>query len=269
MTVRASLVTIAALALFASACKGKGDKKKGADNKGTATPTKPDKTAKPTPKPAKPPGSTCSETNAVEITFSDKERGVTAGKLAAKTSRAFVTGMWRSKTVAKYATLAVSNASMIDVGRKGAVRSPTKAGEMTAVIAFKTDDAAAEFDKRKEVYSTVEVPGGAYEPGWGKKTKSVQVNVFVGGAKGGPAVSDGATGTATLTSSKGYLCGSLDLTSAAGSTLKGTFNVKLEGDLWAKAAAEDAKKDGDSAAKDDSAKPMTKPAMKKAMPDKK
>jgi hypothetical protein len=85
-----------------------------------------------------------------------------------------------------------------------------------------------------EEYAKTKVPTGTFQPSWMGEGKSFQVSYFVGGQSGGPAISgEGASGTVTLTTSTPEkLGGSINFTSVNGSTIKGTFNVKVKKDLW-------------------------------------
>ncbi|MCP5047228.1 MAG: hypothetical protein GY940_08655 [bacterium] len=113
---------------------------------------------------------------------------------------------------------------------------PTEEGQLLIVLSFKTENKVTDFKQQMEEYVKMKVPTGTYQPVFMGKAKGFQFTYYVPN-KGGPALSgdDGASGTATLTTSTANrLSGSIDFTSAKGSTFKGTFNVKVEKDLWKK-----------------------------------
>ena len=170
--------------------------------------------------------------NEISVVFSDKEE-YTPGAFELKKTIGFISGMrYNAESTAKLAYVVLANYDA-QLGAYG-VEPPKEAGQIAIVLAFKTDSKVIPFQQQMEEYAKMEVPTGTYQPSWMGEGKSVQVSYFVGGQSGGPAMSvDGASGTATLaTSTPEKLSGSIDFTSANGSTIKGTFNVKVEKDLW-------------------------------------
>jgi hypothetical protein len=217
MMMRISLVSVATLAILAAGCgkgdKG-GDKKKGKTTSGS---------------------SECDETNDLKIVFGEKESpGLAAGPLEVKKTLGYISGMGQSKTVAKYAHVAVSNTADMKLGPYGAL-PPKNPGEVVLIVAFKTKNVPTELPQQRDNYNKLSVAPGTYKPGWMEMTRSFQVSAFLGGKGSGPALSGTGSGVATLTkSTPTRLCGSINMTTRAGSSIKGTFNVPIEMDLWKK-----------------------------------
>ena len=168
----------------------------------------------------------------ITVVFSDKEQ-YNPGAFELKKALGFISGMrYNAESTAKLAYVVFANYEA-RLGLYG-VDMPKEAGQIAIVVAFKTDNKAIPMQQQMEEYAKMEVPTGTFQPTWMGEGKSFQVSYFVGGEDGGPGISgDGASGTATLTTSTpGKLSGSIDFTSVNGSTIKGTFNVKVEKDLW-------------------------------------
>jgi hypothetical protein len=171
-------------------------------------------------------------TNEISVVFSDKEE-YNPGAFELKKALGFIAGMrYNAKSTAKLAYVVFANYEA-QLGLYG-VEMPKEAGQIAIVVAFKTENKPIPMQQQMEEYAKMEVPTGTFPPSWMGEGKSFQVSYFVGGESGGPAISGtGASGTATLTSSTPEkLSGSIDFTSVNGSTIKGTFNVKVEKDMW-------------------------------------
>ncbi|UCH94275.1 MAG: hypothetical protein JSV88_28960 [Candidatus Aminicenantes bacterium] len=171
-------------------------------------------------------------TNEISVTFSDQEE-YTPGAFELKKTFAFISGMrYNAKSTAKLAYVVFANYEAV-LGSYG-VELPKEAGQIAIVVAFKTESKEIPFEQQMEEYAKMTVPTGTFEPSWMGDEKSFQVSYFVGGEGGGPGISgSGASGTATLTTSTPKkVSGAIDFTSPNGSTIKGTFNVKIEKDLW-------------------------------------
>jgi hypothetical protein len=169
----------------------------------------------------------------INVVFSDKEE-YKPGAFELKKAFGFISGMrYNAKSTAKLAYVVFANYDEAQVGLYG-VEPPKEAGQIAIVVSFKTENKETTMQEQMEEYAKMEVPTETYPPCWMGEGKCFQVTYFVGGESGGPAMSgDGASGTAGLTSSTpGKLSGSIDFTSVNGSTIKGTFNVKVEKDLW-------------------------------------
>jgi len=182
-------------------------------------------------------GSAVSQTAAkaasdINVVFSDKEQ-YNPGAFELKKALGFISGMrYNAESTAKLAYVVFANYEA-QLGLYG-VEMPKEAGQIAIVVSFKTDNKAIPMQQQMEEYAKMQVPTGTFQPSWMGDGKSFQVTYFVGGQSDGPGISgDGASGTATLTiSTTEKLSGSIDFTSVNGSTIKGTFNVKVEKDLW-------------------------------------
>jgi hypothetical protein len=170
--------------------------------------------------------------NEISVVFSDKEQ-YSPGAFELKKTFGFISGMrYNAESTAKLGYVVFANYDA-QLGAYG-LEPPKEAGQIAIVVSFKTDSKVIPFQQQMEEYAKMEVPTGTFQPSWMGEGKSFQVTYYVGGQSGGLAMSvDGASGTATLaTSTPGKLSGSIDFTSANGSTIKGTFNVKVEKDFW-------------------------------------
>lgn len=168
----------------------------------------------------------------ISVVFSDKEE-YKPGAFELKKVFAYISGMrYNAEATAKLAYVVFANYDA-QLGLYG-VDMPKETGQIAIVVSFKTDNKVIPMAQQMEEYAKMQVPTGTFQPAWMGDGKCFQVTYFVGGESGGPAISgDGASGTATLTTSTPEkLIGSIDFTSVNGSTIKGTFNVKVEKDLW-------------------------------------
>jgi hypothetical protein len=172
------------------------------------------------------------ETNEINVVFSDKEEH-NPGVFELKKTISFISGMrYNAKSTAKLVYVAFANYD----AKLGlfSVEVPAEPGQIVIVVSFKTENKEIALEQQMDEYVKMKVPTGIYEPAWMSEGKCFQVYYFVAGQSGGPSISDqGATGTATLTTStSGKVSGSINFTSPSGSTIKGTFNVKVEKDFW-------------------------------------
>lgn len=172
------------------------------------------------------------ETNEISVVFNDQEQ-YNPGAFELKKTLAYISGMrYNAKSTAKLVYVAFANYD----AKLGPyyVEVPTEPGQIVIVLSFKTENKETAFEQQMEEYAKMKVPVGTYEPSWMGEGKCFQVHYFVGGESDGPPLSgQGAVGTATLTTSTPErVSGSIDFTSPNGSTIKGTFNVKIEKDLW-------------------------------------
>jgi len=173
------------------------------------------------------------ETNEINVVFNGQEQ-YKPGTFELKKTLAFISGMrYNGKSTAKLVYVTFANYEETKLGLYS-VELPKESGQIVVVVSFKTENKETVFEQQMAEYAKMKVPTGAYEPAWMGSGKCFQVYYFVGGESGGPPISDqGATGTATLTTSTAdKVSGSIDFTSPNGSTIKGTFNVKIEKDLW-------------------------------------
>lgn len=176
-------------------------------------------------------GAKCSEANAVKVAWNADEM-YAPGAFEHSHTIGFQSGMvWNGKSVSKIGYAVIANYDvklgpyMIDV--------PKEEGQQAILIQFVTDSAPVTMETQKAEYAKLELAPGEYKPADSGKA-GLQLTYFVGGQSGGPNISSGATGGATLTQAKGALCGSIDFTTPKGSTFKGTFNAPITKDLWAK-----------------------------------
>jgi len=168
----------------------------------------------------------------LNVVFSDKE-DYKPGAFELKKAFAYIAGMrYNAEATAKLAYIVFANYDA-QLGLYG-VDMPKDAGQIAIVVSFKTENKEIPMQQQMDEYAKMQVPTGTFQPAWMGDGKCFQVTYFVGSETGGPAISgDGASGTATLTTSTPEkLIGSIDFTSVNGSTIKGTFNVKVEKDMW-------------------------------------
>lgn len=172
------------------------------------------------------------EANEISVVFSDKEEQ-NPGTFELKKTLAFISGMrYNAKSTAKLVYVAFANYD----AKLGpySIEVPEEPGQIVIVVSFKTENKEIALEQQMDEYAKMKVSTGVYEAAWMSEGKCFQVYYFIGGQSGGPSISDqGATGTATLkTSTPGKVSGNINFTSPKGSTIKGTFNVKVEKDLW-------------------------------------
>lgn len=177
-------------------------------------------------------GEAAGEKNELSVVFSDKEDNK-PGAFELKKTLAFISGMrYNAKSTAKLVYVAFANYE-VKLGLY-AIEMPKEPGQIVIVVSFKTENKVMPMQQQMEEYAKMKVPTGTFEPCWMGSGKCFQATYYVGGQSGGQAISgSGASGTATLTTSTAEkVSGSIDFTSVNGSTMKGTFNVKIEKDLW-------------------------------------
>lgn len=170
--------------------------------------------------------------NEISAVFSDQEE-YSPGAFELKKTLAFISGMrYNGKSTAKHVYIAFANYDA-QLGPY-AVDVPKEPGQIVIVVSFKTENKETPLEQQMDEYAKMTVPTGTYEPGWMASGRCFQVHYFVGGQEGGPSISDqGAAGTGSLTTSTAEkVSGTIDFTSPKGSTIKGTFEVKIEKDLW-------------------------------------
>jgi len=171
------------------------------------------------------------ETSQIKVVFNDQEQ-YSPGAFVLKKTLAFISGMrYNAKSTAKHVYVAFANYDAT-LGLY-AVDVPKEPGQIVIVISFKTENKEMPMEQQMDEYAKMKVPAGPYEPGWMAEGKCFQVHYFVGGQEGGPSISEQGTGTATLTkSTKDRVRGTINFASPKGTTIIGTFNVKIEKDLW-------------------------------------
>jgi hypothetical protein len=168
----------------------------------------------------------------ISVIFSDKEE-YKPGAFELKKAMGFISGMrYNAEATAKLAYVVFANYDA-QIGIYG-LDMPKEAGQIVIEVAFKTENKVTSMQEQMEEYAKMKVPTGDFQPAWMGDSKCFQVTYYVGGESGGMGMSGtGASGTATLTTSTPEkLIGSIDFTSVNGSTIKGTFNVKVEKDMW-------------------------------------
>ena len=178
---------------------------------------------------------TCEETTNLAVQISAEESHPVES-FEVTHSTGFISGMsYNGKTVAKLVYVILANYEAT-VGRYG-VEMPTEEGQVVLQLAFKRRASRRSSASSARSTAAMAVEPGEYAPGWMASESTFEVVYYVGGGEGGgPAISGSdATGTATLTvSTPEKACGRIDFTSPKGSTIQGTFNADLVGDLWAR-----------------------------------
>ena len=185
---------------------------------------------------AKAGGSPCSEKTELVFTPAEGDGLKLEAPFALKKSLGYLSGMrYNDKATAKLGYVVFANYEAT-LGPYG-VDLPKDPKEVALVVSFKSKSEDTAFEKQEEAYKAMKVPTGEYaKAGWMDPEQIFQVGYFVGGSNSGPTLSmPEAKGKATLSvSSPEWICGSIDFTSPKGSTVKGTFAVKVEKDMWAK-----------------------------------
>ena len=172
------------------------------------------------------------EVNEINIVFSDQEE-YSPGAFTLEKTFAYISGMrYNAASTAKLVYVVFANYEAT-LGSYG-INMPAEPGQIAVVVSFKTANKEQPIEQQMEDYNNMQVATGTYEPAWMGEGECFQVVYYVGGEEGGLSLSDrGASGSATLTTSTPEkVSGSIDFTSSKGSTIKGTFNVKIEKDLW-------------------------------------
>ena len=191
---------------------------------------KSDSTEESTEPQAKPAAS--KEVSEISVVFSDQEE-YSPGAFTLEKTLAFISGMrYNAVSTAKLVYVVFANYEAT-LGLYG-IDMPAEPGQIAVVVSFKTANKEQPIEQQMEDYNQMQVATGTYQPAWMGDEECFQVVYYVGGEEGGLSISDsGAAGTATLTTSTPEkVSGSIDFTSPNGSTVKGTFNVKIEKDLW-------------------------------------
>jgi hypothetical protein len=213
-----SLGLVASCGKKKSDAKGEGDKSGAQNNAGKAG------------------GSPCSEKTELVFTPAEGDGLKLDAPFTVKKTLGYISGMsYSGKSLAKLGYVVFANFEA-KIGMYG-LDMPKDPKEVALVVSFKNKSEDVEMEKQQELYKSMKVPAGEYaKPGWMDVEQIFQVSYFVGGSNSGPTLSmSEAKGKATLTvSTPEWICGSIDFTSPKGSTVKGTFAVKVEKDMWAK-----------------------------------
>jgi hypothetical protein len=220
------------IALVCATGCGKKDKDKGKGNEGD--PPGPGTAAKPDPKPAAP-ATTCPEKHELAISFSGKEHppAPPAGPFDAKHAVGFVSGMsWSGGTVTKIAYVVLANYPVkVETYTFDVPRTPEK---IAVQLTFSSKAEPATLEQQKAVYAALALAPGAYPFASSSEAANLGVSIWVGDPEPtGKGLIDGTGGATITTFAPDRVCGTIDVTSPPGITIKGTFNVALEKDLWA------------------------------------
>jgi len=174
----------------------------------------------------------CSESNKVDVAWTDKEMHA-PGAFKHTHTIGYESGMvMNGKSLHKIGYVALANFD-VKLGQYMA-DMPKEEGQQLILIKFKTADVPTAAATNKSDYAKLSLTAGEQKLG-PRQDSGFDVTYFVGGKNSGPSVTGSkAKGGATLTTVDGSLCGSIDLTTPRGSTLKGTFNAPILKDLWAK-----------------------------------
>ncbi len=180
------------------------------------------------------PDESCDEVTKLDVSFGDEP--IAVGDFEVTHTAGFIAGMrYNGERTAKLAYLVFANYEPRLTSYN--LDPPKEEGQVALMITFKTESKDVPFKQQMDEYKKMTLPTGAYGPGWMKREAIFQVVYYVGGEKAGsgPAISDDAKGEATLThATAGLVCGSIDFTSEKGTTIKGTFSVPIEKDMWVK-----------------------------------
>jgi hypothetical protein len=177
----------------------------------------------------------CKEVNRVVLSLAEAEAVKLPGAFRSTHQLAYLMGMrMNDRTTSKHGHVILANYA-VKLGDYGMV-PPEAAGQVALQLAFKTDDQVVAHEQSLAAYQKLALRAGTFPPAWMSDKQSVAVSLFLGGSPGGKVLTMGRpTGTATLThASAAGLCGAVDVTTRAGSTVKGSFAVRLERDLWAR-----------------------------------
>lgn len=185
---------------------------------------------------AKAGGSPCSEKSELVFTPAEGDGLKLDAPFTVKKTLGYISGMsYSGKSLAKLGYVVFANFEA-KIGMYG-VDLPQDPKEVALVVSFKNKSEDVEMEKQQELYKSMKVPTGEYaKPGWMDVEQVFQVGYLMGGSNSIPTLSmPESKGKATLTvSTNEWICGSIDFTSPKGSTVKGTFAVKVEKDMWAK-----------------------------------
>ena len=182
--------------------------------------------------PAASKGDDSSGASEISVNFSADEEN-SPGVFQLKETVGFISGMrYNAQSTAKLAYVAFANYP-VELSPYGAVMPPKEMDQIAIVVAFKTENKEVPMEQQMEEYNKMTVPTGTYPLSWMGNEKSVQVSYQVGQKDGVGISGEGASGNAVLTvSTPERVSGSIDFRSEKGSTIKGTFDVKIEKDFW-------------------------------------
>lgn len=177
-------------------------------------------------------GGDSSQANEISVNFSADEEN-SPGAFQLQKTVGFISGMrYNAKSTAKLAYVVFANYP-VKLSDYGSIVPPQEAGQIAVIAAFKTESKEVPMAQQMVEYEKMTVPTGTYPPSWMDKDKSVQVSYWVAQKNGVGLSGQGASGSAALTSSTSdHVSGSIDFKSAKGSTIKGTFKVKIRKDFW-------------------------------------
>ncbi|MFT7581466.1 MAG: hypothetical protein ACI9MR_003142 [Myxococcota bacterium] len=185
---------------------------------------------------AGPAPSKCSEKNALTVTWSSGNKELhEPGAFTLKDTKAFLGGSVNNgKTMSKAATLILSS-NTAEIGKYG-VEMPKEPGQINLVFQFHSPSVPSDLKTQKADYAKLSLAKGGYVPSVMRDSKSpkFELTYYLSGKNSGSSVSahTGAKGSAKLSSVDGHLCGTVDFTTAKGSTIKGSFNTPIISDLW-------------------------------------
>jgi hypothetical protein len=199
-------------------------KKKGGEKSGKSGTAASDPTAR------------CKEKNQIQIQVKEGERVKLDKPFELKKSLAFLTGQWiNGKAVARRVSVAMANYEDLAMGRY-MTTYPDKPGQVLIVLSMQGKAKEVPFEKQKEEYKKRPLPTGEFTaaPNW--MDKHLHIAVFRGEKKGiGNSFVGRGKGKAVITHiSRKAVCGTVDYESAKGSTVKASFALPIQGDLWDK-----------------------------------
>ncbi|MEZ4398932.1 MAG: hypothetical protein R3B06_02880 [Kofleriaceae bacterium] len=170
---------------------------------------------------------TCTETNAVAVTFG-ADVADAPPTFALKNTIAFaVIDRPHDDKRGRSVSIAYGNYDLHDtLSPRSTVpyNAPTRPGELAVVVEFHTDQVTSTFEQELDAYRRSPLVTGTYPGGFGATAKFFEVGVH--GPGGGPNLT---TGTATVTASTPtHVCGTFEATSDDGTRASGSFNVAVK-----------------------------------------
>lgn len=215
------MTTVVALLLGTAGCSKKEHKNKPEIQAATPAPVAP---VAPVDKPTEP---TCTETNAITVTFgTDAVDAPPAFTL--KNAIAFaVIDRPENDQRGRSVSIAYGNYDLRDTLSPSSTvpyNHPEQPGEIAVVVEFHTDQTTSTFEQELDTYRKSPLLPGTYPGGFGAKTKFFEVGVLA--KAGGPTLT---AGTATvIASTPTRVCGTFEAHSDDGTRATGSFNIAVK-----------------------------------------
>ncbi|MBK9030672.1 MAG: hypothetical protein IPL61_04925 [Myxococcales bacterium] len=218
------VATVVALLLGVAGCSKKDNKDKPETQAAKPAPVAPvDKPSAPT-EPAEP---TCTETNAVTVTFGTDVADAPPEFTLKNTISFAVIDRPENDQRGRSVSIAYGNYDLRDTLSPSSTvpyNRPEQPGEVAVVVEFHTDQTTSTFEQELDAYHKSPLVPGTYAGGFGAKTKFFEVGVQ---AKAGGAIL--TDGTATITASTPTrVCGTFEAHNDGGTKASGSFNVAVK-----------------------------------------